>query len=178
MEEIRADGAAFHIDNAGLVLTGPFLPRFFERLGMTERTDGRPDRWKSPEMAERAVHLLQWLVTGQSATPEPLLLVNKVLCGLDLASPVAPEIEMTATEVEAGNQLLQAILTNWKDVSRSSVAALRETFLQREGRLEHDDDRYKLRVQRKTLDVLVDQIPWSFSVVRAPWMAEPLYVTW
>jgi hypothetical protein len=33
-------------------------------------------------------------------------------------------------------------------------------------------------VQRKTLDVLVDQIPWSVSVVYHRWMAQPLYVTW
>jgi hypothetical protein len=58
------------------------------------------------------------------------------------------------------------------------MAGLRETFLQREGKLQPTHDGWKLRVQRKTLDVLVDQIPWSISVVFHAWMPQPIHVTW
>jgi hypothetical protein len=58
------------------------------------------------------------------------------------------------------------------------MAGLRETFLQREGKLQRTHDGWKLRVQRKTLDVLVDQIPWSISVVFHAWMPQPIHVTW
>ncbi len=58
------------------------------------------------------------------------------------------------------------------------MTGLRQTFLQREGKLERGADAWKLRVQRKTVDVLVDQVPWSLSVVFHPWMREPVHVTW
>jgi hypothetical protein len=33
-------------------------------------------------------------------------------------------------------------------------------------------------VQRKTLDILVDQVPWSIGVVFHAWMPAALHVTW
>jgi hypothetical protein len=27
-------------------------------------------------------------------------------------------------------------------------------------------------------DMLMDRLPWSFSLIRYPWMEEPLHVTW
>jgi hypothetical protein len=100
------------------------------------------------------------------------------MCGLATAVPVDAGIELAEREREAAEQLLRSMIANWQTIAQSSIAALRETFLQREGRLESRDDCWKLHVQRKTLDVLVDQIPWCFSVIRLPWMRLPLYVTW
>lgn len=165
------------VGNAGLALAGSFLPRFFEMLDMTERGDG-VTRWKTQSAAARAVHLLQFLVDGQTSAPEPTLVLNKMLCGLDLSTPVEPGIEITEREREASEQLLKAMIANWQAIEQSSIAALRETFLQREGKLEQSENGWKLRVQRKTVDVLVDHVPWSFFVTRLPWMPLPLYVTW
>lgn len=166
-----------YVRNAGLVLTGPYLPRIFETLEMTENVDGAI-RWKTQSAAARAVHLLQFLVDGQTSAPEPTLVLNKILCGLDLGTPVEAGIEITERERDVSEQLLKAMIANWQAIAQSSIAALRETFLQREGKLEQHENGWKLRVQRKTVDVLVDQVPWNFSVILLPWMPLPLYVTW
>lgn len=166
-----------YASNAGLVLASPFLPRFFETLDMTEKGDG-VTRWKTRAATAHATHLLQFLVDGRTSAPEPTLVLNKILCGLDLGTPVEAGIEITERERETSEQLLKSMIANWKVIAQSSTAALRETFLQREGKLEQHENGWKLRVQRKTLDVLVDQVPWSFSVIRLPWMPLPLYVTW
>jgi hypothetical protein len=63
-------------------------------------------------------------------------------------------------------------------VSSSSPAAIRETFFERPGKLQRQTEQWKLQVQRKTLDVLVDQAPWSFSLVLHDWMPAPLHVSW
>jgi hypothetical protein len=55
---------------------------------------------------------------------------------------------------------------------------LQETFLQREAKLVLADNGWNLHVQRKTLDVLVDQIPWRTSIVSEAWMPTTLYVSW
>ncbi|HYD32430.1 MAG TPA: contractile injection system tape measure protein, partial [Azospirillaceae bacterium] len=73
---------------------------------------------------------------------------------------------------------IAAVLAHWTIIRNTSPTGLRETFLQREGRLERDEGRWNLTVQRKTLDVLVDQVPWGFSVVYHRWMRDPIHVSW
>lgn len=174
--EEREDGAEIHyVANAGLVLTGPFLPRLFDRLGIRHAGDRAID---GHEAASCAVHALQYLVDGRTDAPEPALVLNKLLCGLDPSAPVAPRIELSPEQARICDELLRALIANWTVIANSSVAALRETFLQREGRLERRDGAWTLIVQRKTLDVLVDQVPWSFATVFHGWMKNPIRVTW
>jgi len=167
-----------HLANAGLVLASPFLPHLFSSLGMLEKNEIDRNRWRDRQAASRAVHLLQFLADGRTSAPEPLLMLNKVLCGLPTAEPVVKSIELTEKETEMCDRLVQAMIANWSILSDSSPAVLQETFFQREGILNHDSGKWKLRVQRKTLDVLVDQVTWSFNPILHDWMPEPLHVTW
>ncbi len=176
-EEVER-GEPIYIDNAGLVLAGVFLPQLFERLDLLARPDGRAGL-RDADAASRAVHLLQYLVDGRCDAPEPALVLNKLLCGLSVGTPVLRAIEPTADELSLCDGLLRAMVAQWEIISsNSSVAALRETFLQRSGRLARRADAWTLRVERKTVDVLVDRIPWSIAVIYHPWMPESLHVTW
>ncbi|MFY2563227.1 contractile injection system tape measure protein [Corallococcus terminator] len=170
-------GAPIYIDNAGLVLVSPFIPHLFRELGLS-RVDDAGKTHLDPEPATRAVHLLQYLVDGRTSAPEPLLVLNKIFCGLSIPTPVPSGIELTEREQSLCDRLLKALITNWTIIANTSISGLRETFLQREGRLEQLDDRWKLQVQRKTLDVLIDQVPWNVSILTHPWMPQPLYVSW
>jgi hypothetical protein len=176
-EEPEAE-ETLYIDNAGLVLTGPFIPRLFESLDLLGTDEKGVPRMRDRDAASRGVHLLQYLVDGRTDAPEPQLVLNKILCGLVTGTPVAGEVELTDLERETCGRLLKSMIANWKAIENTSVAGLQETFLRREGRLERTGAGWKLKVQRKTLDVLVDQIPWSISVLRQRWMPQPLYVTW
>jgi hypothetical protein len=169
---------ALYVGNAGLVLLHPYLPTLFERLGLL--VTGDDDRPVIPpgDPASRAVHLLQYLADGRLDRPEPELVLNKLLCGQPTFQPVARSIAPTQADLEICDDLLRAVIANWPILADTSPAALQETFLQREGRLRHGDGKWTLQVQRKTLDVLVDQVPWSFAVVYHRWMTDPIYVTW
>ena len=156
-----------YINNAGLVLVHPFLPMLFKRLGLVT----------SGEDGARAVHLLQYLVDGRCDAPEPELLLNKLLCGLEPDSP-APPIAPSDEEIALCDQLLAAVIANWSHMRNTSITGLRATFLQREGHLEWRDGGCSLSVQRKTVDVLMDQLPWNLNVVRQPWMRQALQVHW
>lgn len=164
--------------NSGLVLTAPFLPRLFSRLELGAPDESGRFAWRSGEARGRAVHLLQWLADERCDAPEPMLALNKLLCGHPLAEPLLPEIEPTGSEIDICRSLLEAMIANWPKLSGSSVAALRETFLQREGCLAVAEEAWKLDVERKTLDVLLDSVPWSFSTIFLPWMKQPLAVAW
>ena len=41
-----------------------------------------------------------------------------------------------------------------------------------------EEDRITLTVEPRAFDMLLDQRPWSISIVKLPWMPLPLYVTW
>jgi hypothetical protein len=167
-----------YIGNAGLVLAGPFLPHLFGTLDLLgEDADGKP-AMRDLACASRAVHLLQWLVDERLEAPEPELVLNKLLCGLSPETAIEPRIIPSERELAQGLGLLNAMLTNWTIISSSSVEALRETFLQREGRLERREDGWSLQVQRKTLDVLVDRVGWGFGMIFHPWQRLPLRTTW
>jgi len=161
------------VGNAGLVLAAPYMPRLFAMLGLAgERA------FASPQAAERAVMLLQFMVTGRSEAPEPALLLNKLLCGLDISTPVPREIEITEAERSAVEGLLQAVIQHWKALGRTSVAGLRETFLQRDGHLERQPEAWQLQVEPRAFDMLIDQLPWGYSTVRHPWMERVVHVDW
>ncbi len=164
---------ALFINNAGLVLAAPYLPRLFGMLGLAG-----DKAFVDAAAAERGVLLLQYAVTGELQAPEPLLLLNKILCGLPLHGPVGRDFEPSRAERDAVDGLLRAIIGHWKALGQTSVAGLRQTFLQREGRLEHKDDTWQLQVQRQTFDVLLDRLPWGFATIKYPWMREVLHVQW
>lgn len=172
----ETDDAIF-IGNAGLVLFSPYLPTLFERLDLLTDTDTGP-RIVDAEAMSRGVHLLQYLVDARCDAPEPELVLNKLLCGLPSAQPVAASFVPSKAELAVCDGLIGAVIANWSILGNASPAALRETFLQREGRLTHGADRWNLQVQRKTVDVLVDQVPWSFAMVYHRWMGEAVHVTW
>lgn len=171
-------GGAIYVANAGLALLNPFLPHFFERLSVLHADDGGKPRMADLHSASRAVHLLQYLVDERLDTPEPELAFNKLLCGMSVTDPITPSILPEDADLELCEQLLEAVIANWRGIEQSSASGLRETFLQREGRLLNVDEQWRLTVQRKTLDVLLDQIPWSFSVIYHPWITQSLHVTW
>jgi hypothetical protein len=177
-EEDKSTGESISINNAGLVLTGPYLPHLFKSLNLLQTDENRPTSLPSGAAVSRAVHLLQYLVNGSTSTPEPLLVLNKILCGVAVSTPVDREIEPTEEERATCDRLLRAMIANWTIISNTSIAGLQETFLRRDGILQYREDGWKLRVQRKTVDVLVDQIPWTISVIYNSWMPQPFYVDW
>lgn len=170
--------APIYIANAGLALLYPLLPHFFRQLRLLTEDAGGVARIDGTEAASRAVHLLQYMVDQRCDAPQAELTLNKLLCGLPPDTPLAPAITPDENELALCDHLLMAVIGNWQIFGNSSPAGLRETFLQREGKLVLHDGKWKLTVSRKTIDVLLRQLPWSISVVNNRWMPQPLSVTW
>ena len=87
-------------------------------------------------------------------------------------------IEAGEAELDTCASLLEAMISRWPQLRGSSPEALRETFLQREGCLVRGPDGWRVEVERKILDVLMEDLPWSFSMIFHPWMPELISVTW
>lgn len=162
-----------YIDNAGLVLLAPYLPTLFERLGLVEAGE-----FVDRDAAERGVHCLQYLVNAQLESPEYQLVLNKLLCGVRPGLPICRGIEIDAATRAQLDGLLLAVTRNWTPLQNTSVDGLRESFLQRGGRLQLHADAWRLAVEARPFDMLLDQLPWSFGTIKFAWMERVIYVEW
>lgn len=166
------DKDTIYIRNAGLIILAPYLPRLFEMFQFLE--DGEVKY----AMLSKAVHSLQFLVTGETETPEEELVLNKILCGVPVDSPVSLEVTLSDSEKETLIGLLTAIKTHWTKMSGSSIDTLQEMFLQREGTLLRDNGQWILAVLPGTFDMLMGSIPWGYSTVKLSWMSDTVFTEW
>jgi hypothetical protein len=166
-----------YIKNAGLVLLHAYFPQYFRMLGLLDRGEDNKEHFKNESSISKAVHALQYLVSKRTDTPEPELLLNKILCGCPLSEPIVPEEEMIDAEKRTSEGLLMGAIKNWPPLVNTSPDGLR-TFLHREGKLFFHEDRWDLEVENKTVDILLEQLPWSISVIRMDWMPQTLHVKW
>jgi hypothetical protein len=171
-EEHPPDEAIF-IENAGLVILAPFLPRYFTLLNRIPE-----GAFIGQGQAIRGAQLLQYAATGQTEHPEHLLVLNKILCGISPSTPLPLSIDLTEEEKTVTDQLLHAVLQNWDKMSNSSVENLRGSFLLRSGLLIESEGHWTLRIESAGYDVLLRFLPWTISVVQLPWMENDIAVDW
>lgn len=162
-----------YIKNAGVVIIWPFLGRFFENLGLTNGTS-----FKNDESQIKAIHILQYLADGETHWNENELLINKIICGFPVWQTIPTDLKLTTKIKEESEALFNSIIEYWSKLKNTSAAGVQSGFIQREGKLEKLEKHWKLTIPRETLDVLLDHIPWSFKMVKSPWMKETIRVHW
>jgi hypothetical protein len=160
-----------YLDCAGLVLLHPFLPQFFEALGIAA-----DDKLLQPD---RALCLLHFLATGQSVAPEYALILPKIFCNVPLEMPVEADVELTDTERVEATVLLDTVIRYWEALRNTSADGLRGTFLVRPGKVSlREDGDWLLQVESKSYDILLDQLCWGIGMIKLPWMQRMLRVEW
>jgi len=162
-----------YISNAGIVLLHPFLPALFGNLKLVEE-----NTWIDKAAQQKAVLAMQFLVTGKDETEEFDLVLNKILCGINNEEVVPTTIipdEETKTECDV---LLMGVIKHWDVLKSTSIAGLREGFLQRHGKLSRVDDGWLLQVEQNAIDVLLNHLPWGIGIIKLPWMNEMIHVDW
>lgn len=180
---VRSDGRPepVWVDDAGQVLLAAYAERLFKHLQLV-----RDGQFIDDAARATAVQCLQTLCHGREPAPpdDSCTVLSRLLCGVaaDTVLPApAPFDEERHTLLD---QLLGAVIAHWSALGRTSVAGLRESFLQRQGRLQQErvpagePPRWRMRVQPRGFDVLLDRMPWSFHTIRLPWMQGALHVDW
>ncbi|MBC7851303.1 MAG: hypothetical protein H7Y31_16285 [Chitinophagaceae bacterium] len=162
-----------YINNSGLVLLHPFLSVLMQEIGMT-----MDNKWRDDQSQQMGLMVMQFLVTGDEVFPEHELPLNKILCGVDVSVPVENELIISENIQTASNELLSEVIRQWSRLKNTGIDGLRETFLQRPGKLSKVDNGWLLQVEQKSVDVLLGGLPWGISVIKLPWMETLLYVDW
>jgi hypothetical protein len=170
-EKIKQE--SLHINNAGLVLLHPFLKTFFITTGIAD-----PSGKIGIENLDIAVQALHFIATGSEAVYEAELVFEKFLCGLSVHHPVIRESLLTGEIRTEADEMLKAVITNWAALKNTSPDGLREAFIQRDGILQKTEKGYKLTVEAKTWDVLLDRLPWNYTYINWHLIDKLIFVEW
>lgn len=164
------------ISNAGLVILFPFLPMLFMRLNMLSQ-DRRG--FNSNESKVRAIFILQHLMASEDREyDEKDLFLNRLLINYPFNEPLPKRMELNQDELNTIDSLLEAAKTNWEKMRNTSMRGFQEAFLRRAGFIEKTEREWVLTVEERAFDILLDSIPWSYKLVRLPWMENILKVNW
>jgi len=171
---VSPDHDAIYLDHAGVLLLWPLFPSWFALAGLwTERTG-----FTEAAAPHRAAALIDHLVTGDPAPPEPRLPLAKLLSGLPIDAVYDPGGPPTDAEAAATRAMLADAIAALPMLGRLSVAGLRRAWLARPGRLAVEHGGWVLRVERRPWDLLLDRVLWPLAAVALPWMPDPVRVEW
>ena len=122
--------------------------------------------------------MLQYVIDGGNQSPEFVLVLNKLFCGVPLSDPLDLFIELSKEEKEEADQFLLSVKGKWKQMKNTSLDTFRNSFLKREGILTLQDKNWKLKVEHKPIDVLLRTLPWGFSLIKFHWIDYIIFVEW
>lgn len=160
----------------GLVLLHPFLPAFLSGLDLLDTKQ----RFLSDIHRMTALGALLQLCCGHTDLPEYHMLFPKLLLGIPLDTVPERSLweEKRMVFEEEALALLQSVIGHWTALRSTSVQGLRDSFLQRQGRLHTEDGIIKLRIERSGFDMLLDRLPWSYSEIHLPWIKQSIWTEW
>ena len=161
------------ISNAGLCLLAPWLTNFFKETGLVNE-----NKFIDHEKQAHAIYLLHYLITKETDPTEEVLLFPKLLCGWPLQMPVFNKTEITGYEINECEDLLNSVIQNWFVLKNTTTEGLRESFLQRSGKMTEQEDQFIIQPEQRSIDLLLEYIPWTFRMIRLPWMKKSVQIDW
>lgn len=163
------------VDDAGVMLLSPFFSRLFSNLGYLDAVG----RFKSPGHRIRAVHIVRCISCGFTERhSEKDMVLSKVICGLSPYFPLDRRYGIMKREKEEIEGMLSSALGYWNVLKGTSPDGLRRAFLRRNGSLEKDGRGWLVRVEGKSIDILIGEIPWGFSTFVPTWTETGIYTEW
>ncbi len=167
------DEEGIYIVNAGTVLLHPFLKSLFDRLELVKE-----GVFVDEHSQVTSLYLIHYLSNGYTEAKEYELTLAKLLCAYPIEKPVELAEALSREFTREADLLLEAAIGQWNILKNTSVDGLREGFLQRPGKLFSRNGNLYLHVETKSIDVLLDYLPWNLSIIMLPWMKDILRVEW
>ena len=162
-----------YVKNSGMIILHPYLERLFSHFKLLEN-----NLFIDAIHHAIAVHILHYLVTGNLTPEEHELVFPKMILGYPLHLPVPKDLSFPENIQDEANTLLNAVIRNWSVLKNTSINGLRESFFQRDGKVIETEISYKLIVEKRGIDVLLQHLPWNISVIALPWLHKPIFVDW
>ncbi len=122
--------------------------------------------------------LLHFRAPDETKVAEFNLLLTKLLFAVDFEEPVPNFIGLTEKEKEESANLFKSVTKHWKSLKNTSAEGLQNSFFQREGKLTQTENGWLLKIEQKTIDILLNKLSWGIAAIKLPWMKNKLNVEW
>ena len=167
------DNDEISVKDAGLVLIGAYIPTLFKKLEYV--ADGT---FVSDQARMKACRLLRYIVFGDLPS-DGLYFLGNYFCGFPWNYRIPSDIVLDENDKNIAESLIKSVIENWKAIGHVSIDGFRGTFLHREGFIEKEnDDEIYLKVKKGPFDMLLDKLPWSYSMLKFKWHKKLLSTIW
>ncbi len=164
-----------YIKNAGLILFVPMLSRAFKNLEFLD-VQGK---FRSDQLKERAIYFLAYLSHKDEEALEADLVLNKLMTGWELTTPIQADITLTDKEKEIAEGMIDEMRSKWTGMENTKNDSMRTSWYQRVGRLSADKySTWVLRVDQKAYDLLLSRLAYSIPFFEASWTSVTIRVEW
>jgi Contractile injection system tape measure protein len=167
------DEEGIFVANAGIVLLHPFLHSLFTRLQLTHE-----GKFIDKKLQQKTLYIIHYLATGTVEAEEHELAIGKILSDHPLQEAVEKDIDLSKEILHEADEMINAAIQQWDKLTGTSIAGLREGFLQRKGKLSLRNGNLYLQVEQSAIDILLDYLPWNLGIIKLPWMKDILRVEW
>lgn len=170
-EKIQAETAYFNF--AGIVIIWPLIVPLFDDRQLLENRN-----FKDEEARFKGLQMLNYLVNGDEIVEEKDMPLNKILCGIPRNESILFTSELTNDDKLELNALLAHLIKHWSILKNTSIQGLRDGFIHRKGQLAENEIEWSLKVEQKSIDLLMNSMPWGYKMIKLPWMNKLLVVEW
>ena len=165
---------SIYIHHGGIILTAPFLPQLFKRLGLL-----KGQFFINEDKRQRAIYILHYLATGENEAAEFFYPLMKVLTGAPIDLPLFYGIQLTNEEKSETDQMLVAILEHGRSAfGKISTETMRKRFFRRKAMISSQGNHWHLAVEKQDFDAILTRLPWGFQIIKLPWMEHHIVVEW
>ena len=158
--------------DGGLLLLWPYLNVFFNKFSLLH-TNKEGEQEFVNEYSQLKAHALLVNLLAQPVS-EKVYAVANLLTGLEPDTLVETEIALEQVDKDACEQLLHAVINNWKALKVMPIASFREMYLRREIKCSTSELGYTLAVENKAQDILITKLPWGVGTITLPWLGKQL----
>jgi len=163
-----------NILNSGLILFHPYMRYAFKDL----KWIGDDNKFVNSKAQQKAILFLQYMINGKSRQGEHLLVLNKLLCGWPVHLPVQTACVFSAREKQAAADILGSIKEHWSVIKNTSDRGVIDSFIERPGIVSKQDSGFLLQIERKTIDILLDSLPFGLNTIKLPWNEYIIHTEW
>ena len=156
-----------------MVLLHPFLSSLFAGLHLLQNK-----QFLHLQAQKKAIIVLYYLATGNTAAAEHELVIPKILCGFPIENIITKNTTLTEEEMEEADGLLNAVIAQWSILKNTSLAGLRESFLQRNGKVFTKNNDIHIQIEKGAIDMLLDHLPWGLNIIKLPWVNNIIRTEW
>ncbi len=165
--------------DAGLLIFWPFLSTLFQRLSLLstyQEDDKQVTKFVSTQAQDKAYALLKGLL-GEQEEHDGYLGVANILVGYELDTVVEQPIKLTDQDVGHLNELLSTVISRWDILKNMPVASFQSLFLKRECSISVSESGCHISVEKQTLDVLMQKMPWGLGMINLPWLEDAFLIS-